>query len=102
MIGQTSCSHCIAYKPAINSVAEDYNLTINYLNLTDLNTDESESFFKSLEEIEYNEPDFVEDGSFGTPLTLIVTNGKVVDYISGSKTISQLVRELTKAGLIEE
>ena len=102
VVGQTSCSHCIAIKPALNSVAGDYNLTINYLNLTDLTEEESNSFFESLEKIEYNDPDFLEDGSFGTPLTLIVENGKVERYISGSRTISQLVREFTKAGLIEE
>lgn len=102
VVGQTTCSHCIAIKPALNSVAEDYDLTINYLNLTDLTEEESEGFFSSLEKIEYNDPDFLKDGSFGTPLTLIVENGKVVDYISGQRTISQLVREFTKVGLIEE
>ena len=102
VVGQTSCSHCIAIKPALNSVAEDYDLTINYLNLTELTTEESEKFFESLEKIKYNDPDFLEDGSFGTPLTLIVKSGKVVDYISGERTISQLVREFTKAGLIKE
>lgn len=102
VIGQTTCGHCIAIKPALNSVAEDYDLTINYLNLTELTEDESDGFFNSLEKIEYNDPDFVEDGSFGTPLTLIVENGKVSDYISGERTISQLVRAFTKAGLIEE
>lgn len=102
VIGQTSCSHCIAIKPALNSVADDYDLTINYLNLTDLTEEESEGFFTSLEKIEYNDPDFIKDGSFGTPLTLIVTDGKVVSYISGERTISQLVREFTKAGLIKE
>lgn len=102
VVGQTSCSHCIAFKPALNSVGEDYNLTINYLNLTDLSEDESNSFFDSLTAIEYNDEDFLEDGSFGTPLTLIVKNGKVKSYISGERTISQLVRELKKQGLITE
>lgn len=101
-IGQTSCGHCIAFKPAINSVGEEYGLIMNYLNLTDLTEDENNKFFTSLTEIEYNDPDFIEDGSFGTPLTLIVKNGKVVDYISGQRTISQLVRELKKNGLISE
>ena len=102
VVGQTSCSHCIAFKPAINSVAGDYNITINYLNLTEMSQDESTKFFKSLEDIEYNDPDFLKDGSFGTPLTLIVENGKVISYFSGQRTISQLVRELKKVGLIEE
>lgn len=101
-IGQTSCSHCIAIKPALNSIGEDYGLTINYLNLTDLTSDENNKFFESLSEIEYNDPDFIEDGSFGTPLTLIVKKGKVIDYISGERTISQLVREFKKHDLISE
>lgn len=102
VVGQSGCSHCTAIKPALNSVAEDYDITINYLNLTDLSEDESNSFFESLKKIEYNDPDFLEDGSFGTPLTLIVEDGKVTSYISGERTISQLVREFTKAGIIEE
>lgn len=102
VVGQTTCSHCIAFKPAINTVAKDYDITINYLNLTDLSEDESNSFFESLKKIEYNDPDFVENGSFGTPLTLIVKDGKVKDYISGERTISQLVKQLKKAGIISE
>lgn len=101
-IGQTSCSHCTAFKPAINAVAEDYELTMNYLNLTELTEEESNDFFESLEDIEYNDPNFVEKGEFGTPLTLVVKNGKVKHYISGERTVSQLVRELKKAGIISE
>lgn len=102
VIGQTTCSHCIAFKPALNSVAEDYDLTINYLNITEISEDEYNDFSESLKTIEYNDPDFVESGSFGTPLTLIVENGKVTRYVSGQRTKSQLVKELRKAGLISE
>ena len=102
VVGQTTCSHCIAIKPALNSVAEDYDLTINYLNITEMTEEESNKFTDSLKTIEYNDPDFVESGSFGTPLTLIIENGKVVNYISGARTKSQLVREFKKVGLISE
>lgn len=102
VIGQTSCSHCIAIKPALSTVAGDYNLTINYINLTKLSDEEASKLSDSLKTIEYNDPDFLEDGSFGTPLTLIVENGKVKRYISGERSISQLVREFKKAGLISE
>ena len=101
VIGQTTCSHCIAIKPALNTVAQNYNLVINYLNLTDINDEETDSFFETLKTIEYNDEDFLKDGSFGTPLTLIVENGKVKHYISGERTISQLTKEFKKAGLIK-
>lgn len=100
VIGQTTCSHCINFKPAINSVAKDNNITINYLNLTEMSQDQYTEFTSSLKQIGYNEEDFVNNGSFGTPLTLIVENGKVKGYISGERTISQLVREFKKYGLI--
>ena len=79
----------------------NYKIKINYLNLTNIEEDDQSKFFDSLKTIEYNDPDFLEDGSFGTPLTLIVENGKVKSYLSGEKTISQLVREFKKQGLID-
>ncbi len=100
VIGQTKCSHCIAIKPALNAVARDYDIVINYLNLTDLSKEESDSFFETLKTIGYNDPDFVENGSFGTPLILVVKNGQVSNYISGERTTSQLVREFKKSNLI--
>lgn len=102
VIGQTTCSHCIAYKPTLNKVAGEYDVTINYLDLTKMTEEEYNNFSQSLKDIGYNAPEFLEDGSFGTPLTLIIKNGKVFDYISGQRTKSQLVRELTKSGLISE
>lgn len=102
VVGQTTCSHCIAFKPAINSVAKEYNIIINYLNLTKLTQEESNKFFESLRTIEYNDEEFLKDGSFGTPLTLVVSNGKVKGYISGERTTSQLVRELKKLDVISE
>lgn len=102
VIGASSCGNCTIYKPAINSVAEDYELTFYYLDLDELTEDESNAFFESLKKIEYNDPDFLKDGSFGTPLTIIVKNGKIKNYISGAQTYSKLTRELTKAGIIEE
>lgn len=101
VIGQTTCSHCIAFKPALNSVAEDYDVTINYLNITQLSSEEYNKFSDSLKKIKYNEPEFVESGKFGTPLTLIIKDGKVINYISGQRTYSQLVRELKKASIIK-
>ena len=101
VVGQTTCSHCIAIKPALNSVAGEYDLTIYYINVNVLPEEESNKFFDSLKTMEYSDPDFVEKGSFGTPLILIVKDGKISNYISGERTTSQLVREFTKIGLID-
>lgn len=102
VVGSTTCPHCQAIKPALNSVAGDYNITINYLTMDDMTDDENGKFFKSLGTIGYDDEDYVNDGSIGTPLILIVKNNKVSSYFSGERTISQLVREFTKAGFIKE
>lgn len=102
VIGQTTCSHCIAIKPALNSVARDYDVTINYLNLTEMTQSESSAFFKSLETLGYDDEEFLETGGIGTPLVLMIKNGKISSHFSGERTKSQLVREFTKAGFISE
>lgn len=101
-IGQTGCSHCIATKPVLNKIAGDYNLTINYLNLTDMTEDEQNSLIDSLSTIEYNEEEFVASGAFGTPLTLIIENGKVISYVNGETTPSNFIRTFKKVGLISK
>lgn len=102
VIGQTTCSHCIAIKPTLNSIAEEYDLTINYININVVTQDEYNKFVETLKQMEYSDPAFVEKGSFGTPLIMIVKNGKISSYIAGERSKSQLVREFKKAGLISE
>ncbi len=102
VIGSTTCPHCLAIKPALNEVAGNYNITINYLTLDEMEQTDKNNFFKSLETIGYDDEKFLEEGSIGTPLVLMIKNNKVSDYFSGERTISQLVREFTKAGFIKE
>ena len=59
-------------------------------------------FYDSLTRMEYSEPEYVEEGKFGTPLTLIVKNGKNSSDVAGERSKSQFVREFKKAGLITE
>ena len=101
-IGQTGCSHCIATKPVLNSIAKDYNITINYLNITEMTQSEMNSFINSLSEIGYDDEDFVSTGNFGTPLTLIIENGKIMSYVSGERPSVQYIKAFKKAGIISE
>ena len=102
VISQTTCSHCIAVKPALSSIVEEYNLKINYIDINILGSEEYNGFHESLTTLGYDNPEFVDEGKFGTPLTLIVKNGKISSYISGERSKSQFVREFKKAGLISE
>lgn len=75
VVGQTSCTYCIKAKPILNEVADSNNITINYLNITKLSEEESIKFNDSL--------DYLKDNKWGTPLTLIIKDGKVVDSANG-------------------
>lgn len=75
VIGQTSCSYCIKAKPILNRVSKDNNLKINFLNITEFTQEEREKFSSSLSYLSENE--------WGTPLTLIIKDGKVIDSANG-------------------
>lgn len=100
-VGQTGCSHCTAIKPSLDRVVEKQNLKIYYLNLTDLLNGESSLFYQSLTDMEYSSPSYVENGSFGTPTTFTIENGKIKYYIGGERTYSKLVDEFKKQGLLD-
>ena len=95
VIGQTTCSHCIAVKPVLNRVAANYNITINYLNLTEMTEDEKKELIENLKNIGYENAD-----NLGTPLTLIIQNNKVEGTIEGENPPSYFTRQFKKYGII--
>ena len=97
VIGQTTCSHCIAVKPVINRIAGNYNITINYLNLTKMKQDEQKELVYNLKSIGYADAD-----NLGTPLTLIVQNNKIEGTIEGENPPSYFTRQFKKYGVISQ
>ncbi len=75
VIGQTTCTYCIKAKPILSQIASDKNVKINYLNVTELSDEEKTKFNDSLDYLSKNE--------WGTPLTLILKNGEVIDSANG-------------------
>lgn len=76
VLGQSGCSYCSKTLPVLNELAEKHKITINYLNITSLSEEDSEALMTSttyLKELE----------NFGTPLTLVIESGEVVDTLSG-------------------
>ena len=101
-IGQTGCSHCIAVKPVLNRIAGKYNIDINYIDITKLTEEDSSSLVSGLKNLGYSDSEYLESGSFGTPLTLVVKEGKIVDYINGETTNSKFVKMFKSTGIISE
>lgn len=93
VFAQTGCSHCESARPALNAIAKEHNLKISYLNITDLSTNDQKDFTNSL--------DILSEG-FGTPLTVIVKNNKVIDSIEGFESKDTMIDFFKKNNLIKE
>lgn len=93
VFAQTGCSHCEEARPVLNAIAKEYNIKINYLNITDLSTNDQKDFANSL--------DVLKDG-FGTPLTVVVKNGKTVDSLEGFESKDAMLKFFKKNNFIKE
>lgn len=91
VLSQTTCSHCMDYKPKVESVANEYKLTIYYLETNLLSKKETEKFKKY---ITYT----------GTPTTVFIINGEektVANRIDGSVAESKIIEKLKSNGFID-
>ena len=95
VIGQTTCGYCIKAKPILNQIAIDKNVVINYLNMTKLSDSEKEKFTTKLDY-------FKDNPEWGTPLTLIVKNGEVIDSANGLLDYDGYVDLFSRNGLIKQ
>jgi thiol-disulfide isomerase/thioredoxin len=106
VFGRDTCAWCNLFKPVYNTVAEEYNLDIYYINSDSLNVDEYNEIINMglvLPKSCTNEEDKNLSEGFGTPLTVFTKNGKIIDCIaSGYMNKSALITKLQTVGLIKE
>ena len=91
LISQTTCSHCISYKPKLKDVANKYKLNIYYIEVDLLNEDEAKEL-KS--KISYT----------GTPVTVFLKNGEektAANRINGDASKDKIVKKLKNNGFID-
>ena len=91
VLGQTTCSHCLNYKPVINEVQSEYNFNLKWIEIDTLS-----SVDRNIVENTYKLIDFE-----GTPHTFITKNGKLIKELSGEVTKTRLISALKVAGVIE-
>ena len=92
VIGSETCSACEAFKPTMEQVIKKYNLTIYYINIYPLTTEEKA---KLVSYIYYT----------NTPTTIIFTNGEnkdTHDNIVGAVSYDKVVQKLKEKGYINE
>ena len=92
-ISRTECSHCQSYKPKLNKIAKEYNVTIYYTEI-DKYTDEEYKTFKT---------NFSFDG--GTPTTIFFKDGiekTTASRIEGDVSLEKIINKLKQNGFINE
>jgi len=89
-LGSATCSWCTKYTPNIESVAKENNINVIYIDLAKVN------------QTEYNNIVSATSGYFtgGTPTTLILKDGKVVDSLGGYNEIENIESFFKENGII--
>ena len=91
LLSQTTCSHCMDYKPKLASVAKKYKVEIYYLE-TDLLDEKEVETIKS--HFNYS----------GTPTTVFVINGEektAANRITGDASKDKIISKLKSNGFIK-
>ena len=93
LVARPTCSYCEAFAPILSEAKDDLGLTINYIDTDKFSSDDWTTFNESL--------DYLSENEWGTPLTLIVQNGKVVDANNGYVELDAIKTLFTDNGLGE-
>ena len=75
VIVKDGCGYCEMYEHILKEVADEYNLPINYINLTNLSEEEYNDLAQSNAYLKKNQ--------WGTPTTLFMLGDSVIDSIGG-------------------
>lgn len=95
VLGQTGCSYCNKYKPVLQEVAKAEGVKINYLDIRKLSEDEWNTLLEDLNDY------FKDHEQWGTPLTLVLENKKVVDTLVGYTEKTDTLKFYKENGLIK-
>ena len=94
LIGKDECKYCNDVMTALNSISIDYNVEINYINIENMDTSIAKDVEISLTSLGYN------DG-FTTPLTIVVENNSLIEYIIGASNEEYFVDIFKENGIIK-
>ena len=93
VVGKDDCKYCDQVNETLNNIAINYDIKINYINVGKIDSDISVKVEKELLNLKYS------DG-FTTPMTLIVENNKLLNYVIGSSTEEYFVDIFKENGII--
>lgn len=93
LFSRPTCGFCQIAEPILQHISYQYDLTINHINTDEMDSDDSTNLVES--------NDYFSDG-LGTPLLMVVSNGEIVDVVSGLVDTASYVGFFTDNGFIKE
>lgn len=90
VISQTTCAHCISYKPVLRSVSKKYRIKTYYIDVDLLNDKETEELKKYVSYSDTPSTLFIKDGTESTRANRIVgeaTEEKIVSKLKQNNFI---------------
>lgn len=91
VIGQTTCGHCISYKPVMQNVLNKYDFNVYWFEVDTFSDEDYNTLIETYELTNYK----------GTPYTFITKNDEFVDFISGGTDEESLVSFLKENNVIK-
>lgn len=91
VIAQTTCSHCINFKPVMQKANNEYEFKLYWLEADELTNNDYNTLTGTYDLDEYS----------GTPYTFITKNGEVLDHLSGERDYDTLIEFLEENNVIE-
>ncbi len=95
VIVQTTCSFCHQYEPILDEIAKEQGIPIYLLDILKMQDTEFDEFIASL-------PYFSENERWGTPLTMIMKDGKITNTLSGLASKDETLSFYQQNGIISE
>lgn len=89
--GKTDCDYCKNYTPELERVMTKYDLTYTYINIDKLSDDELLAMLNKAN---------VSSSDFGTPTTVVISNGEVIASHIGSMDSEAIVSFLIEAAVL--
>ncbi len=93
-VGRSTCGYCVKFLPVLQQAQKDYKYTTLYLDITTVTTTEQQNKILELD----NEDKFLSENFGGTPMVLLVKDGKIVDTWMGYSEYSTYATWLEKNG----
>lgn len=93
LVARPTCEYCEAFAPILSEASKELNIEVNYIDTDKFSNDDWTTFNNSLS--------YLSDEQWGTPLTLIVQNGEVVDVNNGYVELETIVSFFTDNGFGE-